>query len=435
VQKTLNLVNAPAGKRLAAWLIDQIIPAVAVGVVYAVTVPAVLARAGSAQQDALAAFFLGMLVAGVLSLAYAVWLWGWQASAGKTPGHLLLGLRITSEEGTGAGWGPIFLRSVLIWVSGLVPVIGPVLMLLSNVWDTNHQRQGWHDKVARTLVLDVNTGRNPLTTGGLYGPSTFAPGSLRPGDPGHPETGLTTPAVSRWPAFNPAVAAGPITAVPGAPGNHPAGPSGPASPGAQHSLPSPAEPTSAPVPGSGPVRPEPFHAAAARPAAASAPAAAQASAPATSAPATAGHSSGYREDQVVLVGGAEAPADPDQDLGSTQLRHRSTGPAAVRLRFDDGQGHALTGSALVGRNPAAAAEETVDLLIPFADVGRSVSKTHLHLTVDSTGVWVTDRNSTNGSGITPRGGDRHRLEPGQPVLAPVGATVHFGDRSFTVSAA
>ncbi|MCY1159824.1 MAG: hypothetical protein MOP51_2849, partial [Citricoccus sp.] len=248
MQRTLNLVNAPAGKRLAAWLIDQIIPAVAVGVVYAVTFPAVLAGAGSAQQDALVTFWLGMLIAGVLSLAYSVWLWGWQASAGKTPGHLLLGLRITSEEGTPAGWGPIFLRSVLIGVSGLVPVVGPVLMLLSNTWDTNHQRQGWHDKVARTLVLDVRTGRNPLTTGGLFGPSTFAPGALSPGDPGHPETGVTTPALSRWPAFPAAVAAGPITAIPGAPRSQFPNPSGPSSPDARPAPPSsasPAAPTSA----------------------------------------------------------------------------------------------------------------------------------------------------------------------------------------------
>ena len=32
MQRTLNLVNAPAGKRLAAWLIDQILPAAAVGI-------------------------------------------------------------------------------------------------------------------------------------------------------------------------------------------------------------------------------------------------------------------------------------------------------------------------------------------------------------------------------------------------------------------
>lgn len=43
MQKTLNLVNAPAGRRLTAWLIDQVIPAVAVCIVDAVTFPAVLA--------------------------------------------------------------------------------------------------------------------------------------------------------------------------------------------------------------------------------------------------------------------------------------------------------------------------------------------------------------------------------------------------------
>ncbi|NUL43931.1 FHA domain-containing protein [Cellulosimicrobium funkei] len=438
MQKTLNLVNAPAGKRLAAWVIDQIIPALVVGITAGATLPAVLDSAGAAQQEALATFTMALLIASVVSLAYTVWLWGWQASAGKTPGNLVLGLRVTSEEGTPAGWGPIFLRWVIISVSGIVPVIGPVLMLLSNIWDTNHQRQGWHDKVARTLVVDVNTGRNPLTSGGLYGPSTFAPGALQPGDPGHPETGVSVPPASRWPAFNPAVAAGPITSVPGA---GQAAATGAHQPGAPRP---PAQPPSGTVPGPATGAPAASPAPAAQPAV-NTPAAAAPSTPAPAgvpAPATSGagqSSSGYNENQVVLVGGAAEtanPGDPDQEMGSTQLRSQvSAGPTAVKLRFDDGQSHVLAGSALVGRNPAAAAGETVDLLIPFADMGRSVSKTHLHLTVDSTGVWVTDRNSTNGSGVTPRGGERQRLDPGQPVLAPVGATVHFGDRSFTVSAA
>ena len=138
-----------------------------------------------------------------------------------------------------------------------------------------------------------------------------------------------------------------------------------------------------------------------------------------------------------MVGGAAADheaADPDRELGSTQLRSEVSEVRAVKLRFDDGQVHEVSGVVLIGRNPAGAADEAVDELIPFADMGRSVSKTHLHLTVDSSGVWVTDRNSTNGSAVTPRGGDRQRLEPGQPVLAAHGATVHFGDRHFTVTA-
>ncbi|WP_168199802.1 RDD family protein [Citricoccus sp. SGAir0253] len=424
MQKTLNLVNAPAGRRLAAWLVDQVVPVVLLAVVSAATLPAVLSATGSARQDATATATLGLLAATVVSLAYAVWLWGWQASAGKTPGHLLLGLRVTSEEGTPAGWGPILLRSVVIAASGLAPVVGPVLMLLSNLWDTNHQRQGWHDKVARTLVLDVHAGRDPLTTGGLRGPSSFAPEGLRPGDPGHPETGLAVPPASRWPAFSPAGTGVPISAVPGVTGT---GAHAPA-PAASAVSPVPAA-SAAPAPAASAASPVP--AAASRP---DAPAGGSAPAPGG---AHGRSSSGYREDRVVLVGGAAAPADPDEDLGATRVRERpaaASAPTALRLCFDDGQSHELSGSALVGRNPAAAAGERVDLLIPFADMGRSVSKTHLHLAADPAGVWVTDRDSTNGSGITPRGGERRRLDPGRPVLAPVDSTVHFGDRSFTVSA-
>lgn len=402
MQKTLNLVNATAGKRLAAWLIDRIVPALAVGLATGITLPEVLETAGSAQDDALFTFWMALLGASVVSLAYTVWLWGWEATAGKTPGNLIMGIRTTSEDGLPAGWGAIFLRGLIIALSGLVPVVGPILMMISNIWDPHHQRQGWHDKVAHTLVVDVKAGRNPLTTGGLFGPSTFAPGGmLQPGQPGHPDTGTeAVPAGSRWPEFNAAVADGPITAVPGRPAAQPA----PAS------TPAPAAPQN---PVAAPPRPS------------------------QDAPARSGSSTGFQDGQVVMVGGAADPADadPDREMGSTQLRSEVARPRAMKLTFDDGQVHTISGVVLVGRNPAGAAGETVDELIPFADMGRSVSKTHLHLTVDSSGVWVTDRNSTNGSALTPKGGERQRLEPGQPVLAAPGATVHFGDRHFTVAAA
>lgn len=417
MQKTLNLVNATAGKRLAAWLIDRIVPALAVGIALGMTLPDVLDTTGAAQDDALFTFWMALLGASVVSLAYSVWLWGWEATAGKTPGNLVMGIRTTSEEGLPAGWGAIFLRGVIIAVSGLVPVVGSILMMISNIWDPHHQRQGWHDKVAHTLVVDVNAGRNPLTTGGLFGPSTFAPGGvLQPGQPGHPDTGTEpVPAGSQWPQFNPAVADGPITAVPGR---------------------STTPPAAAPI--------ESADSAQARSRQVSAPPSSPSASPAETlvaahqdGPARSGSSTGFQDGQVVMVGGAAADheaADPDRELGSTQLRSEVSEVRAVKLRFDDGQVHEVSGVVLIGRNPAGAADEAVDELIPFADMGRSVSKTHLHLTVDSSGVWVTDRNSTNGSAVTPRGGDRQRLEPGQPVLAAHGATVHFGDRHFTVTA-
>ena len=59
-----------------------------------------------------------------------------------------------------------------------------------------------------------------------------------------------------------------------------------------------------------------------------------------------------------------------------------------------------------------------------------ISKTHLHLRVDGDGVWVTDRNSTNGSAVTTPDGLQTRLQPGVAVFVRPGSTVHFGDRSF-----
>ena len=101
--------------------------------------------------------------------------------------------------------------------------------------------------------------------------------------------------------------------------------------------------------------------------------------------------------------------------------------------FDDGAAVRVTGTALLGRNPAAAIGETVNQLIDFADMGRSVSKTHLHLQSDgSTGLWITDRGSTNGSSIVAPDGRHEALAPHSPVLAPSGSTVYFGDRHFTV---
>ena len=74
MQKTLNLVNATAGKRLAAWLIDRIVPALALGIALGITLPEVLESSGSAQEDALLTFWMALLGASVVSLAYSVWL-------------------------------------------------------------------------------------------------------------------------------------------------------------------------------------------------------------------------------------------------------------------------------------------------------------------------------------------------------------------------
>lgn len=108
-------------------------------------------------------------------------------------------------------------------------------------------------------------------------------------------------------------------------------------------------------------------------------------------------------------------------------------PEQVLLTFDDGQSTVLTGTLLIGRNPAPAPDEGPVDLFNVADLGRSVSKTHLSLTLAEGGLWVTDRHSTNGSAITGVDGGYRQLQPGVPEPVRFGESVHFGDRSFEVA--
>jgi pSer/pThr/pTyr-binding forkhead associated (FHA) protein len=129
---------------------------------------------------------------------------------------------------------------------------------------------------------------------------------------------------------------------------------------------------------------------------------------------------------------------PDDSLDRTQLRGDSglAAPVAVlRIQLDDGRDFRLDRNVLVGRNPAANAGESQAQLLAVPDPGRTISKTHLHLLTDGAGVWVTDRHSTNGSAVTTPDGVRTALQPGVPSFVSPGATVHFGDRSFTVGQA
>jgi pSer/pThr/pTyr-binding forkhead associated (FHA) protein len=138
------------------------------------------------------------------------------------------------------------------------------------------------------------------------------------------------------------------------------------------------------------------------------------------------------------------PSHEDDEFAYTRIRDAAAPadaagarrePAGINIRFDDGREVTLGASALIGRNPAAAAGEDVDQLIDFADLDRSVSKTHLELRVQGGKVWVNDRNSTNGTAVTGLDGVRQQLVPGAPVAATSGATVEFGDRSFVIGQA
>lgn len=361
----LELVPASAGKRLGAAVLDWLGPVAVLATTFALGIAGITQsrRNGFIVYDTSLLVLLGSIGLGVTVL-YVFVLLGIEARSGNTIGNQLMGIRSSDADGYAPGAGVVFVRGLLtggllllgtilgavllglgllglvLWITLPLMVLGAVwalLVVVSNAWDRNGKLRGWHDKAAKSLVFDVHAGRNPVATGGIQGPYSFAPVELPP----------VQPVVSPMPSMSRATAM--------------------------------ANPVPAPMPKPAPV----------------------------------------------------AHAHPDDDVERTQMRPgNARAEAVLRIRVDDGQDVELGGTVLVGRNPAPHPGEAAEQLLAVSDPGRSISKTHLHLRVDRDGVWVTDRNSTNGSAVTTPDGLQTRLQPGEAVFVRPGSIVHFGDRSF-----
>lgn len=408
----LELVPATAGKRLAAAVLDWLPPVTVLAILLALGFAGITRtqRGGFIVYDTSSLVLFGGIGAGV-TLAYVVVLAILEGRSGATPGNRLMGIRSTDADGYAPGGGAVFLRGLITgagvllavvaaaavvvfqWFGMALLILGPllflgaawaVLVVLSSTWDRNGKLRGWHDTAAKTLVFDVKAGRNPITTGGIAGPYSFAPLDLPPVQ--QVASPLAAAAAAAAPA--PAVLDPNQWQPPAAPVNQVQPPA--------TVLPSAVQPAE--------VRPAVQPAAAAQPAR------------------VAVESSPVRQ-----------LPHPDDDHDRTQVRGDTHAPVTVamlRIRLDDGRDIELDRTVLIGRNPAGHPGEESVQLIPVADPGRSISKTHLHLLAGNGGVWVTDRNSTNGSAVTTPDGIRTALAAGEPTHVRPGSTVHFGDRSF-----
>lgn len=82
----------------------------------------------------------------MLFFAYFTYFHG---STGRTPGKTLLGLKVVQVSGEPAGYGTAFLRWVGYIVSALFVFIGFIWIIFDG------KKQGWHDKLAHTLVVSA----------------------------------------------------------------------------------------------------------------------------------------------------------------------------------------------------------------------------------------------------------------------------------------
>lgn len=99
----------------------------------------------------------------------------------------------------------------------------------------------------------------------------------------------------------------------------------------------------------------------------------------------------------------------------------------VVLELWDGRRVPLTGLALVGRAPGPRpTDPRPEHLLSVRDPARAVSKTHLALGVDASGVWVRDHGSVNGTVVVLPDGVRVPCPPERRVRIPQGAAIAFG---------
>lgn len=124
--------------------------------------------------------------------------------------------------------------------------------------------------------------------------------------------------------------------------------------------------------------------------------------------------------------------DSDEGLGVLERTLGCRPVGSIRLVFDDGTRYDLVGGAIIGRDPVVPETEPTLRRLSVVDPSRSVSKTHLKVTVQGEAVLVEDLHSTNGTRITPPTGESLSLTPGTPELAEPGSSVVFGRRTFVI---
>ncbi|MFE5336395.1 RDD family protein [Isoptericola sp. NPDC056573] len=449
-------VYAHVGRRIVAFLLDGVVAGVLFGIVYGIGFSTIDLPSGviTSTDPRFAGLVTQILtVAGLASAAaglYWLAMLIWEGLTGKTLGNLVMGIRTQGVDGgMPIGVGRAFLRYLVVAACGLVPFFGTILVQLSPLWDGGGRRQGWHDKAGKAVVVDARA----MQRAAAPRTASFAPAS------GGPVAGLAAPPSAPSAVLLGAVAAPPVpTQQPApqpahqpthqpthqAPAGPPAGVPDPYATPAFQALAGPAAGAGGlitGVPGSAARQPAASAAQPAMPDPQQLQQQPQTQQPQTQQPQTQQPQTQQpqtQQPQTQQPAPDVTPEVSEHTSFDTRMQSRAQRqelrPApvvGVVLELESGDRHTVDGPARVGRNPEASAGETVTL-VRIDDPTRSVSKNHADLDVDSAGLWINDRGSTNGTVISVAGLPPRVAEPGARVRVPMGATIHVGDRRIVV---
>lgn len=442
---------APISRRAIGYVIDALIASgLAIVLGGGLLVAATLA---GGLEGMLATLTIGGPLVSLVLLGWFVVYTIMQTGKGSI-GMRAQGLRLVSAaDEVPLSIGRALLRNIIFGLAGSI-VVG----YFTPLFDGSGRFQGWHDKVAGSLMLDARTAGpaasaasaapapSPAVTPGYPAASARAAAPAIPGIP-HPSapSGTAAPAPAfPAPAFPPSVAPAmpsswPATAnvPPAAPQARPAAPAATPTPTPQAAPAAPAADADsliAFVPGITQDAPPPR---ATAPASSGTPVDAtlrqtpEAPAPAAPAPAASAPEAPAPAAPASAVASAPAPAAAEPVLQeSDDIEDTKISIPGHRLVFtwDDGTRVSVSRRTIFGRNPAA---EEGAIIVPVRDETLSLSKTHFEAAAEPSGGWVLDRHSTNGMTLV-RDGQRIACPAGQRVPVRLGDAIEIGDRIVTV---
>lgn len=167
-------------RRLVAYMIDNTIITIIFILLAILAMLAYFAGAVGGESNNLIDAFadpgriasITVLIWGVsfcVTMAYFTYFHG---ATGRTPGKMILGLQVVGADGKPISFGIAFLRSVGY-------VISSIVFCLGYIWiGFDKRKQGWHDKIAGTVVI-IRDPENNVSGLSIPDPAVPAPSALQ----------------------------------------------------------------------------------------------------------------------------------------------------------------------------------------------------------------------------------------------------------------
>ena len=152
---------AAMGQRFLARLIDVLIVGVPMVILSVIIISAIAPSAEEIRRGETTSFLtIALIYSAALIVISAAYEAGMIATRGATVGKSAMGIRVATAAtagapGRGVGGGPAFIRWATVNVPAIIPYLGSLWVLicyLSPFFDSVN-RQGFHDKAAKTYVL------------------------------------------------------------------------------------------------------------------------------------------------------------------------------------------------------------------------------------------------------------------------------------------